>query len=117
MMDKPRKTTTSWRALFIFTDRAHLFMLTLDLVLSALSGILLPSVAIFMGKYFDALAKHGAGTISDHELEQKVLLSTYGLLVVGAATWVLKGGYFTLWLVFGEIQAKNARDKLFKAYC
>lgn len=112
---QPRNTTTSWRALFNFTDQTHVFILIPALVLSALSGMLLPSVAIFMGKYFDALAKYGAGTINDHELEEKVLLSTYGLVVVGAATWLLKGSYFTLWLIFGEMQAKNVRDSLFQS--
>jgi ATP-binding cassette subfamily B (MDR/TAP) protein 1 len=111
----PRKTITSWRVLFNFTDRTHLFILTPALALSALSGVLLPAVAIFMGKYFDALAKYGAGTISDHELFQRVLLSTYGLIGVGVATWLLKGGHFTLWLIFGEMQAKNVRDNLFQS--
>ena len=112
---KRRKAITSWRALFNFTDRSHLFILTPALALSALSGILLPTVAIFMGKYFDALANYGAGKTSDHELAQEVLLTTYALISVGVAAWVLKGGFFTLWLVFGEMQAKNVRDKLFQS--
>lgn len=109
------KTTTTWRVLLNFTDRAHFFILLPALFLSALSGILLPAVAIFMGKYFDALANYGAGELSDDELVHRVLFSTYGLVLVGAATWLLKGGYFTLWLVFGETQAKSVRDKLFQS--
>jgi ATP-binding cassette subfamily B (MDR/TAP) protein 1 len=112
---QPRKAITSWRALFSFTDRTYLFILTPALFLSAFSGILLPVVAIFRGKYFDALANYCAGTINDHDLVQKVLLNTYGLIAVGAATWLLKGGYFTVWLVFGEMQAKTVRDKLFQS--
>jgi ATP-binding cassette subfamily B (MDR/TAP) protein 1 len=112
---QPIKTVASWRALFNFTDRTHFFILVPALFLSALSGILLPAVAIFMGKYFDALTSYGAGQLSDDELVHKVLFSTYGLVLVGAATWLLKGGYFTLWLVFGEMQAKSVRDKLFQS--
>jgi ATP-binding cassette, subfamily B (MDR/TAP), member 1 len=112
---QPSMAITSWRALFNFTDRTHLFILAPALILSTLSGILLPAVAIFLGKYFDALANYGAGTISDHELLQKVLLNTYGLIAIGSATWLLKGGYFTFWLVFGEWQAKHVRDKLFQS--
>jgi ATP-binding cassette, subfamily B (MDR/TAP), member 1 len=111
----PGKIITSWRALFNFTDWMHLFILTPALALSALSGVLLPVVAIFMGKYFDALAKYGESTINDHELVQKVLVSIYGLIGVGAVTWLLKGGSFALWLVFGEMQAKNVRDTLFQS--
>ena len=112
---KSKKAITSWRALFNFTDQSHLIVLTPAVLLSALSGVLLPAVAILMGKYFDALAKYGAGTITDHELVQKVLFITYGLIAIGAATWLLKGGYFTLWLVFGEMQAKRVRDNLFQS--
>jgi hypothetical protein len=32
--------------------------------------------------------------------------------VVGGTVSVLKGGNFPLWMVFGELQARNARDLL-----
>ena len=112
---KSKKAVTSWRSLFNFTDRFHSVALAPALLLSALSGVLLPAVAILMGKYFDALAKFGAGTISERELIQGVLSSTYGLVAIGGATWLLKGGYLTFWLVFGEMQAKSVRDRLFQS--
>jgi ATP-binding cassette, subfamily B (MDR/TAP), member 1 len=67
-----------------------------------------------MGKYFDALANYGAGKINDHELAEKVLLTTYGLIGVGATAWILKGGFFAVWLAFGEMQAKKVRNMLFQ---
>lgn len=109
------KPVTSLKALFNFTNRSHLIILIPALILSAISGILLPTLAIVFGKFFDALASFGAGTIGDHELVQKVLSNTYALVALGGATWLLKGGYFTVWLVFGELQAKSIRDALFRS--
>ena len=111
---KSKEAITSWRALFSFTDRAHMIVLIPALILSAVSGILPAALAIFLGKYFDALANFGAGTINDHELVQKVQINTYGLIAIGGAAWLTKGGFFTLWLIFGEMQAKSARDILFQ---
>jgi hypothetical protein len=111
---KSKEAITSWRALFNFTDRAHLIALVPALILSAVSGILPAALAIFLGKYFDALANFGAGTINDRELAQRIQINTYGLIAIGGATWLMKGGFFTLWLIFGEMQAKSARDILFQ---
>jgi ATP-binding cassette subfamily B (MDR/TAP) protein 1 len=111
---KFKEAITSWRALFNFTDRAHLIALVPALILSAVSGILPAALAIFLGKYFDALANFGAGTINNHELAQKVQINTYGLIAIGGATWLMRGGFFTLWLIFGEMQAKSVRDILFQ---
>lgn len=111
---EPTQAVASWRALFNFTERSHLIVLLPALFLSAISGILLPALAIFFGKFFDALSSFGAGAISDRELVQKVLANTYALVTLGGATWLMKGGYFTIWLVFGELQAKSVRDTLFQ---
>ena len=110
-----KKVVASWRALFNFTDRSHLIVLIPALLLSTISGILLPALSIFFGKFFDALSAYGAGQIDDQEQEHKVLVNTYALLALGGTTWLLKGGYFTVWLVFGEFQAKRVRDLLFQS--
>ena len=110
-----KKVVTSWRALFNFTDRSHLVVLIPALLLSTFSGILLPALSILFGIFFDALSAYGAGKIDDQEQTHKVLVNTYALLALGGATWLLKGGYFTVWLVFGELQAKRVRDLLFQS--
>lgn len=102
------------KALFNFTKRSHLVVLLPALFLSTVSGILLPALAIFFGKFFDALSSYGAGAINDDELKQKVLTNVYALIALGGATWLMQGGYFTAWLVFGELQAKDVRDTLFQ---
>jgi ATP-binding cassette, subfamily B (MDR/TAP), member 1 len=109
-----RNVDTSWRALFNFAEKGHLVVLLPAIFLSALSGILLPALAIIFGKFFDAFSDFGAGTIGDSEFTQRVLIDIYALIGLGGATWLLKGGYFTIWLVFGELQAKSVRDALFQ---
>ena len=64
--------SNSWRALFSFTTKAHLFALATAVILSILSGIVVPTLAIFLGKLFDLFAQYGGGAISGHELVHKI---------------------------------------------
>jgi ATP-binding cassette subfamily B (MDR/TAP) protein 1 len=108
------KGSTSWKALCTFTSRLHLLVLVPSLLLSTIAGVLQPAMAIFFGKFFDNFSDFGAGKIDGQELISKGLPDIYGLIAIGGATWLLKGGYFTTWLVFGELQAKGVRDELFQ---
>ncbi|KAL8824353.1 MAG: hypothetical protein Q9191_005111 [Dirinaria sp. TL-2023a] len=103
----------SWRALFNFTTKAHLFPVIAAIALSVISGIVVPALAVFLGKLFDLFTKYGGGSISGHELVHKI--SRYGLYLVGLGVGVivLNASYFGFWLLYGELQAKSVRDKLF----
>ena len=102
-----------WRSLFNFTKTTHITTLIVATVLSMLSGFIAPAVAIFAGKLFAAFAEYGGGRTDGHELVSRVSTQCIALVALGGASWVLNGGYFMFWLVFGELQAKNAREKLF----
>ena len=102
-----------WRSLFNFTSRPHFFPLLLALTLSVASGIIVPVLSIFLGKVFDCFSSFGAGTISGSDLLKKISMYGLGLVGLGSASGLLNAGYFMLWLLFGELQAKSARDKLF----
>ena len=103
----------SWRALFSFTTAAHIFPLAAAIILSLASGIVIPTLAILLGKLFDQFTKYGGGAIDGHSLVHRI--SVYGLYLVGLGSGaiLLNAGYFGFWLVFGELQAKSVRDKLF----
>jgi len=109
--DQVRRAT--WRSLFCFTSRFHILPLALALLLSVASGIIIPALAIFLGKIFDSFTEFGAGSISGSDLVSRV--STYGIRLVGlgSASGVLNAGFFALWLFFGELQACSAREELF----
>ena len=102
-----------WRSLFYFTSTAHVFPLVIALILSIASGIVIPALAIFLGKIFDTFSDFGAGTISGSDLTRQTSLNALYLLGLGTASWLLNGSYFMFWLLFGELQAKNVREKLF----
>ena len=111
--DKDRSPIPSWRILLKFTQKGHVAVLSLALVFSLASGIAIPALAIFLGKLFNLITNYGAGRLSGSELITKT--STYGLYLValGCASAVLNAGYFGFWVLFGELQAKAVRDRLF----
>lgn len=102
-----------WRSLFNFTTRLHFFPLAMALALSIASGVIIPAVSILLGKIFGIFTNYGEGEISGPDLIRKVLVYGIALVGVGSASGVLNAGYFMFWLVFGELQAKSVRDRLF----
>ena len=102
-----------WRSLFNFTTKAHCLNLGIALIFSIVSGVVIPAVSIFLGRLFNLFTEYGGGQISGPDLVRKVAVNCIALVGVGAGSWVLNGGFFMFWLVFGEIQAQTVRDKLF----
>ncbi|KAL8634217.1 hypothetical protein Q9189_000136 [Teloschistes chrysophthalmus] len=102
-----------WRSLFAFTTHSHVLTLCLALSLSLASGVITPVLSYLLGKLFDAFTSFGAGKSDGSELISKVSRYCIGLTALGAASGILHAGYFGFWLVFGELQAKCARDSLF----
>ena len=102
-----------WRLLFTFTARAHSPVLVTALGFSIVSGLVIPTLALFLGKIFNSFTDYGAGNITSDELSNNVTQNIRYLAVLAAANCLLSGGYFVLWLLFGELQAKSARDKLY----
>ena len=105
--------SASWRSLFKFTSKTDILLLLSALILSIAAGIVTPALAIFLGKIFDLFTNFGAGEINGSDLVNEVSTNAIVLVVLGAASGLLHTGYFVLWLVFGELQAKNIRERLF----
>ena len=103
----------SWRSLFNFTSKIDILLLLSAFILSIAAGIVTPALAIFLGKIFDLFTNFGAGEISGSDLMNEVSANALTLAALGAASGLLHAGYFVLWLVFGELQAKNIRERLF----
>ena len=104
---------TSWRSLFNFTSTTDALPLLLGLILSIAAGIVNPALAILLGRIFDLFTNFGAGEISGSDLVEKISTNAIILSGLGTASGLLHAGYFTLWLVFGELQAKHVRERLF----
>ncbi|KAF6231907.1 hypothetical protein HO173_009744 [Letharia columbiana] len=103
----------SWRSLFNFTSKWDTPPLLLALIFSIAAGIIAPALAVFLGKIFDLFTNFGAGEISGSDLLKKVSANAIVLVALGTASGLLHAGYFTVWLVFGELQAKHVREMLF----
>lgn len=102
-----------WLSLFKFTLKRHFPTLAIALVLSVVSGIVIPVVAIILGRIFNLFTDFASGSLTGPDLIARVSLSCIALVGLGAGSWALNGGYFMFWLVFGELQAKSVRDRLF----
>ena len=103
----------SWRSLFNFTSKKDTIPFFLALTASIAAGIVAPALAVFLGSIFDLFTNSGAGEISGTILLKKVSMYTIILAGLGTASGFLHASYFMLWLVFGELQGKHARERLF----
>ena len=110
---EPDGAQPHWRSLFAFTTKAHICVLIAALVLSILSGLVVPTLAIFLGMTFNSFTEYGAGSITSEELSKNVSKNVIYLVALASLSCILSSGYFILWLFFGELQAKSARDKLY----
>lgn len=104
---------SGWLSLFNFTSRIHLVSLSIALILSVASGIIIPAFAVILGKVFDLFTKYGGKEMSGSDLVKKISIYGLGLVGLGSGSGILNAGYFMAWLVFGELQAKAAREQLF----
>lgn len=105
----------TWGSLFSFTSRQHTLTLTLALVLTVIGGLIKPAVAIFIGKYFEDLASYGASNCDSFELMSRISWWCIGLTILGSISWVVNGSFLSFWMVFGELQARSARQHLFSS--
>jgi ATP-binding cassette, subfamily B (MDR/TAP), member 1 len=100
-------------SIFAFISKKHLKVLIPALMLTILAGAIKPAITIFLGRIFDELAGFGAGTTTQDELLQNISTWCVALTGLGVAIMIINGGFFSLWLVFGEMQARSARDRAF----
>ena len=102
-----------WHDLFNYTSKTHSVILVLALIISVASGIIVPALALFFGKIFNYFTRFGAGQIDGLDLKQDVSNYAYYLVGLGCASGLLNACFYMLWMIFGELQAKGAREKLF----
>jgi len=102
-----------WRSLFNFTARQHTGHLVFAIALSVASGVVIPGLAYLLGIIFDDFSDLGAGVITGEDLLSKVSTDVLYLVALGGASWLFNGAFFMAWIAFGEMQAKNARDRLY----
>ncbi|KAI9641033.1 ATP-dependent permease [Ciborinia camelliae] len=103
----------SFRSLFTFTTKKHTFNLVLCIIFGILSGVMKPISAIFYGNIFGSLVNYGSGVITAQETLHRVSKWCIAVSVLGGAVWLFEGLFLCSWIVFGELQAKSVREKMF----
>jgi len=107
------KSNGGWLALFYFTTKKHRPFAILGVIMSIMAGLLAPAEAYILGQLFESLAGFGAGTLTKDKMMADVQKWCIYLVVLGALGWFLVGSFFMIWLIFGELQCRSARDRLF----
>ncbi|KAM5468281.1 ATP-dependent permease [Microsporum audouinii] len=103
-----------WASLFHFTSKRHLAPLALAIIFSIARGLAVPVLAWILGRLFNAFSSFGSHSISASQLMSTTSLECTYLLALGSGVWFLDWAYFSLWVTFGELQAKNARKWAFE---
>ena len=111
--EREGEITTTWRSLFSFTTRQHAPAIVFIVLSTIASGALKPVAAIFFGYSFTSLSKYGSGIITAPEVVHEVSIWSIALCVLGVASWFFEGLFLLSWMLFGELQAKSVREKLF----
>lgn len=106
------ETNATWKALFAFTTRRHLPILSCAIFACLADGAIQPINTIFVGKIFDAFTNFGGGTISSSLFRENVSNNVVILVGLSVAGWILSTVFLATWIAFGELQARTARMRL-----
>lgn len=112
--DEPA-TKATWKHLFVFTSRDDLSSLPVAIVATMVSSGIRTFQAVAFGRIFDIMAAFGAGRIDGPDALRSV--STWSLVLtgMGIGTWISHTVFMSVWMVFGEAQARSARREIFSS--
>jgi ATP-binding cassette, subfamily B (MDR/TAP), member 1 len=71
-------------------------------------------MAVYTGKFGDAVAQFGGGLIDSRILRERTTPVVHAFVVIGCLTLVLNGLMYSFWSMFGEQQARRVREELFR---
>ena len=113
--DNTMNTTPPWRALLFFTNWNHMGFLSLGLLTSVVTGAVISIQAYIVGQLSQQLVNYGTGSETGVEFKSESKRYVIWLILLGSASWVANTGFFLSWVIFSELQARSARQKLFSS--
>jgi hypothetical protein len=108
-------TTPAWKGLFNFTTRKHLPVLIVSLMCAIVTGAITPVQSWLMGKLFTSFATFGSGQIDTLKFKHDLVQYNIYFVVLGAGQWLFSTCMYANWTMFGDLQARSARDRIFNA--
>ena len=104
-----------WKALFGFTTKKHLPVLSVAVFAASIAALTLPGMAVVYGLIFRQFADFGSGEITGAILLRNASKYCTYLAALASLNWLANSIYFVMFLTFGELQARSARDMIFNA--
>lgn len=105
---------SSWRSLFAFTTRSHLYILVLAVIACVIAGLLKSAQAIILGNIFTELTNYGSGKQDSAASLDHISRWCIALTILGGLAWLLEGLMLSTWMIYGEMQASHIRKLLFQ---
>jgi len=93
----------------------HISFFSLALFSSVATGAVIPIQAYIIGQLTQQLANYGTDKETGAEFKSESKRYVIWLVFLGSASWLAHGGFFFSWVIFGELQARSARQKLFSS--
>ncbi|KAF2105495.1 P-loop containing nucleoside triphosphate hydrolase protein [Lophiotrema nucula] len=103
------------RTLFAFMTRKHLPVFSAAVISAVLAAFTYPAMAVLYGTIFRQFADFGSGKIDSANFLHNASKYASILCAVAALSWLLNSVAVSMFLTFGELQAKSARDRIFNA--
>jgi ATP-binding cassette subfamily B (MDR/TAP) protein 1 len=104
-----------WKTLFTFTTKQHIPVLIGGIVAASVAALTMPTFAVLYGRVSGQYTSYGKEEIGSNKFSGNVTKLCIILTGIGALNWIANSFYFFFFLVFGELQARSARDRIFDA--
>lgn len=110
-----KPTRSSFKHLFSFTRWNQAAPLIAALTASAVFAAIKSIYPIFLGKIFNIVSDFGAGRRSGSETLHEISHWSQILIGLGIVNCLSGSAFLSLWVTFGELQAKSVRQDIFKS--
>lgn len=102
-----------WKTLFSFTAKNHVPILVGGILTASVAALTMPTFAILYGHVSGQYTSYGKGEIGSNQFIGNVTKLCIILTGIAAINWIANNFYFLFLLVFAELQARSARDRVF----
>lgn len=105
----------SVRDLFAFTGKSDLLFLSGATFASCVIATSRIALSVMLGKIFDIIASFASHKVDSREALRQVSFWCLILTGTGLAVFLANTAFIFFWILFSELQARNARLSLFSA--